>query len=130
MTTHPPGHPSGPTGPGRLPRLGEVIRDAERLLRQAADVLARDVDPASEPDVLAWPLMSQEIRAHRLLIAHVTTHVEAALCGLGKVAALPMPPAGSAVDVKAHAALLDVDEFAKNVSAALERQAAAQRRLT
>jgi hypothetical protein len=69
MTTHPPGHPTGPTGPGRdldtedfyntgephqyseppLPTLADVVADTGRYLAQAAAVIARNCDPASLP---------------------------------------------------------------------------------
>jgi hypothetical protein len=62
MTTHPPGHPGAPTGPGReareqwldanadrLPTLAEIVADAERLIDQALAVLDRRIDPATYP---------------------------------------------------------------------------------
>lgn len=85
-----------------LPRLGEVIRDVERLLAQASTILRRPVDPASEPTVVAWPAISDDIMVHRLLLDEVAVNLYWALRKLGKVAALPMPPAGSAVQVPAR----------------------------
>lgn len=122
MTTHPPGHPSGPTGPGRfcgsrveheahpwsdygmpmhcdglgeqLPRLGEVIRDTERLLAQALHVLSRDIDPAAlpggDPDRSRWYLQD------------VALNIAAAQRGLGRLAAAHLPPVGSAVKLPAR----------------------------
>lgn len=127
MTTHPPGQPSGPTGPGRLPRLGEVIRDAERLLAQALSVLDRAVDPASEPDVLAWPEVSASILLHDLLLADVALQLRYAQQKLGRVAELPLPPVGSAIKVPSRMAPGQVDDFARNVIDALRRQADVRR---
>jgi hypothetical protein len=96
--THPPSGPSTPTPPPgpKLPRLGEVLRDAERYIAQALSVLDRDVDPASEPTILAWPAIS-EVRVHDVLLSKVAADLQAAVAGLGKVAAMDLPPAGSAV---------------------------------
>ena len=80
-----------------LPRLGEVVRDVERLLAQALAVLGREVDPASEPLAVAWPAISDEIRVHTVLLKHARLGIVTALRKLGKVAALPLPPVGSAV---------------------------------
>ncbi len=52
MTTHPTG-PAGP-GPGRLPQLAEVIRDAEALGVEMMTVLHRDYDRESAPQG-EWP---------------------------------------------------------------------------
>lgn len=125
--THPPGQPSGPTGPGRtetpgsaaaahspsagpgievtpvldgadrilaepLPRFGEVIRDAERLFRQALAVIERPIDMDSYPAGVAGHLADAATEI-------VGFHAEAALCELGNMAALPSPPVGSAVKV-------------------------------
>jgi hypothetical protein len=74
-----------------------VIRDVERLLAQAVTILRRDIDPASEPTVLAWPALADGIYVHQLLLAEVAVELGHARLTLGKVAALPMPAAGSAV---------------------------------
>jgi hypothetical protein len=91
-----------------LPRLGEVVRDVERLLAQATAVLKRPVDPASEPTVVACPAISDDVMVHRLLLGEVAVNLYWALRKLGKVAALPMPPVGSAVKIPARS-LDDVD---------------------
>jgi hypothetical protein len=59
MTTHPPGHPPGPTGPGRdqwldantgrWPTYLEVLADVGRLLDQALAILERPINPQSYP---------------------------------------------------------------------------------
>lgn len=122
MTTHPPGQPSGPTGPGRdltdaelnrhhenigepnevstppLPTLGMAVRDLERLIRCCLAVLDRKLDPASLP-----------IGTHgHLADAFLETtgyHLEAAMRDLGHIAALPLPAIGSAVQVSARRVL-------------------------
>jgi hypothetical protein len=92
----------GGTGPGRtpteadLPTLGMVIRKAEGYIAQALSVLAREMDPASEPTVLAWPAIS-EVRVHTVLLGKATADLRDAAECLGKVAAMDLPPAGSAV---------------------------------
>jgi len=73
-----------------LPRLGEVIRDAEVLGAQLLAVLSRDVDPASEPDLLAWPEVNAEVLVHRLWLAHAVAGVEHALRRLAAVSTLPV----------------------------------------
>lgn len=85
--------------PGRLPRLGEVIRDAERLGAQMLAVLDRDIDPASTPTALAWPEMSGEILVHELLLMSARREIGLALVALASITELPLPPAGSAVPV-------------------------------
>lgn len=90
MSTHPV-----PTGPGRaepLPRFGEVVRDAERLFRQALDVLERAIDTASYPAGKHGHLADAGFEV-------VGFHAEAALRELARMADLPSPPAGSAVKV-------------------------------
>ena len=111
MTTHPPGQPDGPTGPGRLPefdevdhyatgephqhsappvpRIGEIIRDSERLLAQALAVLERGVDPASIPHGNAGLVSFWRDSAG--------FHIEAALRDLASLADVSLPPVGSAV---------------------------------
>lgn len=175
MTTHPPGHPTGPTGPGRtdtpgpadaafrpsdgpganpigalpvdctcghggldrmfhlapcplaergdrLPRLDEQVRNAQDLIAQAEAVLRRDVDPASEPTVMAWPALTVDVLVHRLLLAEVAEQLYFVQRKLGRIAALPMPPVGSAVDVVGPSAM-DSAAFAKQVAAAMKRNA-------
>lgn len=111
MTTHPtPTHP-GPSGPpapappprvddtaGPLPRLGEVIRDAERLGAQMLAVLGRPVDPASAPDVEVWTGLS----AAEFQLAVAMSAVRTALAALGDLAELPVPPVGSAIKIPAR----------------------------
>lgn len=84
---------------GPLPRFGEVIRDAERLAVQLLGVLRRPTDPASAPTVQVWPSLSEDILVHDVLIAEAIVNVEYALRRIGKAAALPSPPVGSAVKV-------------------------------
>lgn len=85
-----------------LPRLGEKVRDAERLAVQLIRVLDREVDPASEPDVLAWPAVTDAILAHDLLLARAALQVKDTLRCLQKVASMPLPPVGSAVKLPAR----------------------------
>jgi hypothetical protein len=73
-----------------LPRLGEVLRDAERMIRTALNILGRDIDPAS------YPLGAQgHIADAGFEVAGF--HLEATLRELGDIAALPLPAVGSAV---------------------------------
>lgn len=103
--THPgPSGPPAPAPPPRtdgtavpLPRLGEVIRDAEHLGARMLAVLCRDVDPDSEPTVAAFPGLTDEILAHRVLLADAQLSIRSALWRLAQLAALPLPPVGSAV---------------------------------
>jgi hypothetical protein len=93
MTTHPPGHPSGPTGPGRaepLPRFGEVVRDLERLYAQALAISERHVDRDSYPQGMAGHKADAGLEV-------IGFHTEAILRELGNMGALPSPPAGSTV---------------------------------
>jgi hypothetical protein len=80
-----------------LPRHGEKVRDAERLAAQLLRVLEQITDPASEPDVLAWPAMTPNVHVHDLLFAQAAINVKYVLRSLEKIASLPAPPAGSAV---------------------------------
>lgn len=114
MTTHPPGHPTGPTGPGRFrpsegpdadpiagldtwPRYGERIRDVERLLRQAANVLDQRVQPDSYPQGINGHLADAGFEV-------VGFQIDAALRELQRLGELTSPPAGSAVPVNFPAA--------------------------
>lgn len=110
MTTHPPGQPSGPTGPGRddpefhstnigepnefstpapLPRLGGMVRDCEHLLAQVLHLLDRDLDPASLPSGLT----GHAVAARRVSAGY---HVEQALADLAAIGDMPLPAVGSA----------------------------------
>jgi hypothetical protein len=73
-----------------LPRLGEVLRDTERLIRCALVVLDRTVDPASMPQGSPGHLADA-------LFETAGYHLEAAMRDLGAIAALPLPAVGSAV---------------------------------
>lgn len=90
-------------GVGQLPTFGMKIRDVEKLLAQALAILGRNVDPASEPTALAWPAVSDEVTVHSLLLGEVEVSIELLLAKLDRVAALPLPPAGSAVKFPAAA---------------------------
>lgn len=91
-TSPSPSRPSSPTRPaGALPRLGEQIRDLERYVAQALAVFDRDVDPDSLPDA---PLHVQAVTEARLALGF---HLDSAMNALARIAALPLPPAGSAV---------------------------------
>jgi hypothetical protein len=96
--THPPSGPSTPTpppGPKRppsvLPRIGEVVRDVERYVAQALAVLERQVDETSLPQDADERTQLDTIRTS------VGFHLDAVGRELAKVAALNLPPAGSAV---------------------------------
>jgi hypothetical protein len=108
--------PSGPTHPtptappksGHLPigapgypppRLGEVIRDAERLAAQLLGVLQRDYDLASAPSAEDDPtgLGYVEIR-----LMSARADVGSALLMLEQITAVGLPPAGSAVQYPAR----------------------------
>jgi len=84
------------------PRLGEVIREAERLGVQLLAVLGRDVDPTSEPTALVWPELGVQIPEHRVLLTSARLFVQNALLQLAKIADLPLPPVGSAVQLPAR----------------------------
>ena len=79
--------------PNRLPRLGELIRDAEHLAQQLIGVLSRNYDPASVSGEEAWPgtLLAD------LHLATLKSDVRQLLRMLGELAALRHPPVGSAV---------------------------------
>lgn len=93
----------GGTGPGRTDpataafqpqvRIGEVIRDVERLIAQAQAVVARQVDPASLP---ADERHRSTAEVHLL---SVDFHLLRVQQELAKVAELPLPAVGSAVRV-------------------------------
>lgn len=114
MTTHPtPTGPSQPPPPprdadllvdevldeadrilaGPLPRLGEVVRDAERLGAQMIAVLGRQYDPASAPEGDVWACMS--IADYQLAVA--VSAVRTALAALRDLTERPLPVAGSAI---------------------------------
>lgn len=103
----------------RLPRLGEVIRDAERLAAQLIAVLERDIDPASAPTALAWEGIGSGILAHDILLADAAISAKAVLRKLHLITKLPMPPAGSAVGVKfEQSGEVDVLKLAELIKAA------------
>jgi hypothetical protein len=86
-----------PIGAGYpLPRLGEVVRDVERLLAQALQILERQWDPTSGPqqqDVWDPSTVDESLGAAR-------TEVRVALLHVGDVGDLVLPPVGSAVAVR------------------------------
>lgn len=90
MTTH------QPIGAGPLPTLGMVIRDAERLFIQAQTLLTRDYDPASAPSGVT----SSGFPIAEAALANAFVYAGRALDELSNLAALPLPPAGSAVAVR------------------------------
>jgi hypothetical protein len=81
-----------------LPTLGMVIRDAERLGQQMINVLGRQFDPASAPGFTddPWGPDAIEVDVH---LGNAVADIRSALAELAKLAALPHPPAGSAVPV-------------------------------
>lgn len=95
-----PGRGHLPIGasPAGLPRLGELIRDAERLAAQLLAVLNREYDSASAPTDLAWPGAS-ELTMVDLHMAHAASHVQSVLRSLARITELQLPAAGSAVPV-------------------------------
>jgi hypothetical protein len=77
----------------RLPRLGEIIRDAERLCAQLINLLGEDYDPKSALNVEAYPgesLVDVEL-------AKLRSDAREMLRGLADLAGLRHPPVGSAV---------------------------------
>lgn len=102
MTTSTPGPADAallpPYGPGPTPftpvRIGEVVRDVERLAVQAQAVLDREVDPASLP---ANEHLRSTVEIHRLLAGF---HLERVLQELAALASVALPARGSAVPVR------------------------------
>jgi hypothetical protein len=88
----PPAAP-GRTAAGPLPRFGEQIDRAERLIAEAIAVLGQPVDPASAPTVQAWPSLSPDIYVHDVTIAEAVVNLQYALRKVGKAGALPVNPA-------------------------------------
>lgn len=89
------------------PRLGEVLRDADRLLAQAMRVLRTSVDPASEPDVLAFPGIRDDgcvraPRAHAVMLTDAVISVGSARRALQLICELGLPPVGSAIKFPAR----------------------------
>jgi len=84
---------------GRLPRLGEVVRDTERLLVQALNVLDRPVDASSVPTQPAWPGHS-DVTVLDLHISNALADIRGALDALQRIPVAP--PAGSAVKLPAR----------------------------
>jgi hypothetical protein len=80
-----------PIGAGPTPRLGEVVRDAERYLTQAQAILRRDYDARSAP---------QHGSLHAASLVSALHHVEQALTHLWCVSQVDLPAAGSAVPVR------------------------------
>lgn len=112
MTHRPPGSPPPPTR-GHLPigsaadfdwgikpstaptpRLGEVVRDAERLAAQLVTVLARQYDPASAP---VGALGEPDVALSDVHLGRAVALVHAAVAELSAVTFLSLPPVGSAV---------------------------------
>lgn len=103
--THPaPSGPTQPPPPGRghlpigaypTPRLGELVRDAERYLAQADHVLTRQYDPESA---------GVHVAAVDANLGWAVEHLRRALACLVNLAQLDLPPAGSAVMFDAAAA--------------------------
>lgn len=98
-----PDGPTGPTptGPGRLPRLGEVIRDVERTLTQAITTLGRQYDPASGPSQEDDPWGPEAVDIH---LGSAVADIRSALRELDAVTLLGLPPVGSAVQYPARQA--------------------------
>lgn len=78
-----------------LPRLGEIIRDAERLAAQMLAVLKRDYDPASAPS----DDDPHDVSYVTIRLKSATADVRSALLMLSQITDLDLPPAGSAVHV-------------------------------
>jgi hypothetical protein len=93
MTSH---QPPGAGYP--LPRLGEIVRDVERTLRQAINMLGRQYDPASAPQ--DTPPMTPPMTDRTL--GSVVAEIRYALELLGDLADGGLPPAGSAVQYPAR----------------------------
>lgn len=75
------------------PRLGEQVRDVERLAVQAKRIIDLVPHPAS------LPVDPAESHTAEMLRLSVGFHFDAALRELARLAALRLPPAGSAVPV-------------------------------
>jgi hypothetical protein len=81
-------------GAGDLPRLGEVVRDGERLAVQLINVLGRNYDPASGPDYDPWdPFPS----VADIGLGQAVAYVRSALYELHRLTESGLPPVGSAV---------------------------------
>jgi hypothetical protein len=85
--------------PDHLPRLGEVIRDAERLSAQLISVLNRDYDLDSAPTAEDDPTGLGFVEV-RLMSARADAR--SALAMLEQITAIGLPPAGSAVQFPAR----------------------------
>lgn len=72
-------------GVGQLPRLDEVIADAQRALTQALAILDREFDPASAPTVPVWPEISDQIFVHNVHLQGARLFTENALLNLAKI---------------------------------------------
>lgn len=79
-----------------LPTVGMLVRDGERLGAQLLAMLNRDLDPASLPpeglDFFALESL-REVAGY---------HAEQVLMYLARIAALPLPPVGSAIKLPAR----------------------------
>lgn len=92
-TPRPPTQPSTPS----KPRLGEVVRDAERTLQQAINILGRQWDPASGPQPEPWGPEIVDIR-----FGSAVADIRSALREIAAVTTLGLPPVGSAVPFPAR----------------------------
>jgi hypothetical protein len=110
VPSSPPPRPATPRPPTRsaLPRLGEVIRDAERYLAQALTTLGREYDPSSAPDEDDGPSVRPGDVMVRLRAARADVH--SALDMLGQVVAFGLPPVGSAVQYPARGSVVDASD--------------------
>lgn len=96
--SHPrPTHPPKQTADASiLPTIGMVIRDSERLGAQLLALLSRAVDPASLPPA------GLDFSRLEILREVAGWHAGQVLNHLAEMAAVPMPPVGSAVKLPAR----------------------------
>lgn len=81
-------------GAGDLPRLGEVVRDAERLAVQLINVLGRNYDPASGPGYDPYDPFPSEAD---IRLGQAVALIRSALYELHRLTESGLPPVGSAV---------------------------------
>lgn len=93
MTTHPI------IGDYPQPKLGQVVRDAERIAVQLLAVLRRDYDPTSAPSEDHDPTGAGHVQ---ILLKCATADVHSALKLITEIADLDLPPVGSAVPFPAR----------------------------